>query len=806
MIKLNNVNKYFNKGKRNENHVVNNINLELPETGLVIILGKSGSGKTTLLNIISGTDDFNKGTLTIDNKVIEKYKSRIWDTIRNKDIGYVFQNYNLFNNLTVYGNIEFVLKLSGVREKDEIKKRVDYLLESVGLENYHNRLVSSLSGGQAQRVALVRALAKNPKIIVADEPTGNLDSKNTIDIMNILKVVSKKKLVLMVSHDISLAEYYADRIISIQDGLIVNDDLNEYDGVLEIEQDQQIFLKDYQKETLNSNNVDLTTYNNENSSGAIDIELIDKNETLYLKVDSKKHSRIKYLNDESEIELINDFSCNKNNYLETDFDFDNIIDNKSGMAKISIKDSFDYALKKISELSIGSKMLYSILALVGALMSLSIGIYGSVNDYDDTLIVDKSRNYIIVEGDYTYDEAKALEEYDYIKKVNFFTEAQDYKLSTETYYQISNSITLNAHPSDISLLSNDNIIYGRYPEKNEIVIDKFLADGLMYKYSERGIDSYEDVLKSRIKLQSDGNEFDYSIDTYFEFDIVGISNDDSPTIWMSEELLYSLSLPTMVDYTILGDGVEFSNGRMPRSFREVLLSDDYSNVGTPSQIGTSLGTLSVVGTYSYNAGLRNYNTKYLMLSDVKLMEKMHFARTAQTFFKTSVLAYTDNPAETIQKLDEEGIYAYSDYLDNYDEYIADQTLANTGFLTYSLIGIISAALGIYFIMRSSLLSRIYEISILRAVGASKSDIRRLFLVEILFITTISSLVGYLALILLLSSGLSNAKGYIDFVHFTFINAIIGALILYLVNIIFGLIPIELLIRKTPSKILSRYDL
>lgn len=804
MIRLNNINKYFNKGKRNENHVVNNVNLELPETGLIIILGKSGSGKTTLLNIISGTDDFDRGTLTINNQVIKKYKSRVWDKIRNKDIGYVFQNYNLFNNLTIYENIEMVLKLSGVRDDFEIKKRVDYLLKSVGLENYHNRMVSSLSGGQAQRVALVRALAKDPKIIVADEPTGNLDNKNTIDIMNILKVVSKNKLVLMVSHDISLAEYYADRIINIQDGLIKNDEANDYDGVLEIDQDQRIFLKDYQKDTLKNNRVELVTYQNDNITDNIDIELIDKNETLYLKVDSKKHSRIKYLNDESEIELIDDYSSNKDKYLNTDFDFDSIIDNKAYKAKISIKDAFRYAYKRISEQSIGRKMLYSILAVVGALMSMSIGIYGSVNDYDDTIIVDKSRNYITVEGDFTYEEAKALEEYDFIQKVNFFTEAVKYQLITEKYYQITNTISLNAHPSDISLLPKECIVFGRYPEKNEIVIDIFLANKLIYENSERGIESYDDVLKSSIKLQSSGNEFDYSIDTYFDFEIVGISNDNSPTIWMAEELLYSLSMPTIVDYNILGEGVEFTSGRMPKYPTEVLLSDDYTNIGTPSQIGTDLGTLSIVGTYSYNGGSRYYNSKYLMLSTVDLMEKMHFKRTSQTFWDASFLAYTDNPSEAIKKLDADGIYSFSEYLENYDEYIKNQTVENTGFLTYSLIGIISSAFGIYFIMRSSLLSRIYEISVLRAIGASKEDIRRFFLVEILLVTTISSLVGYLVVVLLLSSGLSNA--YINFVHFTPINIVIGMIMLYLINMIFGLLPIELLIRKTPAKILFKYDL
>ena len=160
----------------------------LTEKGLVVLLGPSGSGKTTLLNVLGGLDKVNNGTIQFGDEIIKRYNSRTWDQIRNKDVGYIFQNYNLLTNLTVYDNISLTLNMVGVVDKDEIDKRIDYILENIGMINFRKRRAFQLSGGQQQRVAIARALAKNPKVIIADEPTGNLDSKNTIEIMNIINV------------------------------------------------------------------------------------------------------------------------------------------------------------------------------------------------------------------------------------------------------------------------------------------------------------------------------------------------------------------------------------------------------------------------------------------------------------------------------------------------------------------------------------------------------------------------------------------------------------------------------------------
>jgi len=178
MIKLEKVNKYFNRHRRNQIHIINNTSLELEQKGLVAILGESGSGKTTLLNAIGGLDKVNRGKIYINGNKITRKTSHKVDKIRNLNIGYIFQDYKLIENISVFENIAMSLKMVGLKDKKEIEKRVNYVLEAVKMERYKKRPASMLSGGEKQRVAIARALVKNPSIVIADEPTGNLDSKN----------------------------------------------------------------------------------------------------------------------------------------------------------------------------------------------------------------------------------------------------------------------------------------------------------------------------------------------------------------------------------------------------------------------------------------------------------------------------------------------------------------------------------------------------------------------------------------------------------------------------------------------------
>ena len=219
MLELKNISKVY-KQKGVSVTALNNINIKFADTGLVFLLGKSGSGKSSLLNIIGNLDKQTSGEILLDGNNVSKFKGRTLDSYLNSYIGFIFQDYNLIDEYNVYKNIDIALSL---QRKNKNKESINKILEIVGLTGLGNRKIHELSGGQKQRVAIARALSKDSKIILSDEPTGNLDTENSHQIMSLLKQISKEKLVIVVTHDIDLAKNFADRIIQIQDGAIYND-------------------------------------------------------------------------------------------------------------------------------------------------------------------------------------------------------------------------------------------------------------------------------------------------------------------------------------------------------------------------------------------------------------------------------------------------------------------------------------------------------------------------------------------------------------------------------------------------------
>ena len=249
MIRVNNLEKYYNKGKKSEQHVLNDVTLEFGNTGLVCILGESGSGKTTLLNTIGGLDDFSGGSVEINGKKITGYSPKIIDAIRNEHFGYIFQNYYILQEYSVEYNVKLALNRYNLTEQEK-DERTDYILDMLGILKYKKKLVSRLSGGQQQRVSIARALVKAPDIILADEPTGNLDEENTLKTMMILKSISKECLVIVVTHEKRIAKFFADRIIKVCDGKIISDAPNNATAYQRSD-DANIYLKEYEKETIN---------------------------------------------------------------------------------------------------------------------------------------------------------------------------------------------------------------------------------------------------------------------------------------------------------------------------------------------------------------------------------------------------------------------------------------------------------------------------------------------------------------------------------------------------------------------------
>ena len=240
MLQLQHISKVYHTANQ-EFHALKDISIRFRENEFVSILGQSGSGKTTLLNIIGGLDQYTSGDLLIQGKSTKQFKDRDWDSYRNHTIGFVFQSYNLIGHQTALSNVEIAMTLSGV-SKAERKKRAIEALERVGLKDHLYKKPSQMSGGQMQRIAIARALVNNPKVVLADEPTGALDSETSVQIMELLKDIAKERLVIMVTHNPELAEKYSTRIVQVLDGSILSDS-DPYNPTEEITQGDIQFTK-----------------------------------------------------------------------------------------------------------------------------------------------------------------------------------------------------------------------------------------------------------------------------------------------------------------------------------------------------------------------------------------------------------------------------------------------------------------------------------------------------------------------------------------------------------------------------------
>ena len=405
MIKLEKVNKYFNKNKKNEIHVIDNTSVSFDSTGLVCLLGPSGCGKTTLLNVIGGLDKVKSGKIYVNGKKITKKSTYYVDKERNLNIGYIFQNYNLLENLTVFDNVAIALKMVGVKNKKEIEKRVNFVLETLKIYRYRNRPAGMLSGGEKQRVAIARAIVKNPNILLCDEPTGNLDSQNTLEIMNIIKSISKNRLVILVTHENDIAKFYADRIIEVSDGKIVKDYENSYEGSLDYKIDNKIYLKDFKTKEENGNitlyfdnkiksNITIIAKNNNiyiKTNGSEKIEVVDENSNIELSL----HDALPISN----IELINDHykQIDKSIYEKYEFDFKNIETTKHKYSSIfNVFKVIFLGFKKILDYSFIKKLLLLGFLASGAFIMYAVSNTLGILNVKDSYFIEKNKNYLEV--------------------------------------------------------------------------------------------------------------------------------------------------------------------------------------------------------------------------------------------------------------------------------------------------------------------------------------------------------------------------------------------------------------------------
>ncbi len=293
MIEVKNLLKIFNKNKSNEVRAINDVSVEFPEKGLVAIYGASGSGKTTLMNALGGLDKFDGGEIIMNGNV---YTKAVDDKYRIENIGYIFQNYLLDERLDVYQNVAQGLRSLGVRDEEIIFKRVMTALDNVGMREYYKREVSTLSGGQQQRVAIARAMVKGARIILADEPTGNLDEINTRIVMDLLKALSANCLVIVVTHEGDLIDKYADSVIEIKDGRIERQGVGANLPCVTTDK-TRIFLKDKKKREIQAGKIHINYYGEEEP---VNFTVVNEKGKLYLKIDGD----VKCIGDDSEINLV----------------------------------------------------------------------------------------------------------------------------------------------------------------------------------------------------------------------------------------------------------------------------------------------------------------------------------------------------------------------------------------------------------------------------------------------------------------------------------------------------------------------
>ncbi len=541
MIRISSLHKFFNKGRQNEIHVINDVSLELPQKGMVAIFGKSGCGKTTLLNVIGGLDKFHSGDVEIKGEKI-KEKS---DDIRNKNIGYIFQNYNLQKEETCFENVANALYLCGITDKTIIEERVMAALKNVDMEKYYKRTPDTLSGGQQQRIAIARAIVKNPPVILADEPTGNLDEANTIMIMNLLKEISKEHLVLLVTHEANLVDFYCDTVIELSDGKVV-EIRNNYNAEGYSGRDKNaIYLGEFDKKEVSDEKVELEYYG-EAPKEPIKMKIINNGGKLYLKVESEEVSLI---DKSSEIKLKEGvFEDRKKEDKKTSLSMSAlppIHGTKLGKLfdfKKSLKTGYLSVSQKRKK---GKKMLRrcmtlfaAIIVFMSAMLGISVGdIIKGRDSYNHNVFyvsnndgtTSKKLNEAVGNNDSGIDYVKLL--YSNPKGDSTFS---FYIGAFETFelepYEREYDIKTNAVLMGESLMENLPLVEGKKTELSdfEAVITTKVADGLIEASSFSYIKEYNDLLRLISK--------EISIDEK-TVKIAGIVKSDETAIYLSDRAI-----------------------------------------------------------------------------------------------------------------------------------------------------------------------------------------------------------------------------------------------------------------------------
>ena len=799
MVEIKKVTKTFKKGLGNKIKAINKTTLSLEDTGLVALLGPSGCGKTTLLNAMGGLDKINRGKILINNKNIASKFSFYSDRIRNKEIGYIFQDYKLLENLSVFDNVSIVLKMQGVRNKKEIKEKVEYVLEKVGMIRYKRRPAAMLSGGEKQRVAIARAIVKNPRVLLCDEPTGNLDSKNSLEVMKIIKSISKDRLVVLVTHEQSLAKFYADRIITIKDGVVEEDYKNDHQDDLDYQIDSVFYLKDMNHKNLNNteDNVNLYSYDNEK----LNVNIVLKNNNIYIEsIDGKN---IEVVDDSSSISFVNDNykSIGKDEILKYHFDTEKL-EKKKKIRYSSITNYFKILVdgfNKIFDYPLMKKLLLIGFFASGGILMAATSLIMATKQIDEKDYIKINKNYVsVTTKKINNTEINKFNEYE----ETMFTLPGDsnvtLSLPLNFYYQTrvyNVDITASIAPSED--LKEEDLLIGTLPvNKNEIVLDVLALDRLDIDYKNRfknaGIKNYDELLG--LKIMSTNNEYK----------IVGISRTTNPSFFVRSEdinklLISNLNFKNEKDlrsYTEYNGRYTLKEGRLPVNDYEIIVNIDYKyeyKLNTTINQKVNDKKLVVVGYY-YSP----YDESFYLCNDNTIYYDFLLEQN-------NISIYTKDVYSLKAKLLDAGYNANIPIETARDKFVKSKKEASKTTITTALILICISLIEIIFMIRSSFLSRVKEVGIYRAIGTKKTDIYKMFAGEIIAITSLTNLpailfVGYAV------NKLSQSLYFEDMLYFSIPLMIFVIIFNYIFNLIIGLMPVFNTTRKKPAAILSRYDI
>ncbi len=695
MIKVSGLNKFYNKGKSNELHVINNTTIELPDTGLICILGESGSGKTTLMNTISGLDDFADGTIDVDGVEIKKYGDANQERVRNEKFGYIFQNYYLLQDRTVEYNLMLALGLYNITDEEK-EERIDYVLKAVDMWRYKKRIVSQLSGGQQQRIAIARALAKSPKVIFADEPTGNLDEANTMRTMGVLKKISKNCLVVVVTHEKSIADFFADRILWISDGKIQDDKVKTSRTSYQFVEDTNIYLGEYDKKELSEENLNIELYDN-GEKPPIDIKLICDNGKIYISIGDAKNVEI--LTTESEKKVLE----GKRPVIELtdveDLDYSLEELEYAKKPKLGFREIKDIALANI--MAMGKRQVFLVISLLAMSIMMVLAVQDimtilAVNE-EDVVTTDSHCIQLTMEKGALVDSDQFMKAKQ--KVINAIKDETDLyedvimdPTTTLTYVyagftQLENVKTEITKYSFVPLskLSEDDLYYGEMPENdNEIVVDRWVLE--QYVSTSGELSNVINNIKHFV-----GKTVTASNGTKLK--IVGIAQTEEMSIYIEPDMLPSLS-KMMASYKTFSD---FKENYAPEYAGEELgLNEDenYEALVSYTEYMTSFKTYSQSKYFkisTYESAVGEYEHQLRRLEEVKQWGDEDAIKHREERLETAREQMEETEKEM---LEEYGLSTYEECCalrEDYTGYTYEKKVTTGS--TYTVVGFFDDSLG-----------------------------------------------------------------------------------------------------------------